>query len=128
MKKDLDISIKRIYEPAADGDGYRILVDRLWPRGISKERARLDEWVKDVSPSPALREWFHHEGGGFAAFAEQYEAELSNDEEKRACVAKIIERSGETHVTLLYGAKDPAENHAVVLLQHIARVADKGGR
>lgn len=128
MKKELNISIKRIYEPASEDDGYRILVDRLWPRGISKERAHLDEWMKDVAPSPALREWFHHEGGGFAAFSERYEAELSQDDEKRACVAKIIERSKETHVTLLYGAKDPTENHAAILLQHIMRVAEKGGR
>ena len=126
MPKELNISIKRIYEPASDGDGCRILVDRLWPRGVSKERAHLDEWMKDVAPSNALREWFHHEDAHFAAFSERYEAELSNDEEKRADVAKIIERSRKTHVTLLYGAKDPAENQAAVLLKHIAHVAGSG--
>lgn len=122
----MNVSIKRVYEDAAEGDGYRILVDRLWPRGVSKVRAHLDEWMKEIAPSTELREWFGHDPDRFDAFSEKYGDELSNDEEKRACVEKIVELSRKRHVTLLYGAKDPHINQAAVLLKHLGREGRRG--
>lgn len=109
------ILIKRIYLPAEDSDGKRVLIDRLWPRGVSKERARLDAWLKDVAPSPALREWFGHKAENFARFKTAYQEELEQDGQKQAAVAQLLAWEKEGTVTLLYGAKDPAVNHAVVL-------------
>ncbi len=105
------IRIKRIYEEAAAGDGTRILIDRLWPRGVSKERAALDLWLKDVAPSTELRTWFGHKPERFKEFSEKYRDELSHNptvDELKKLVAK-------GDVTLLYGARDPNVNHAVVL-------------
>lgn len=106
------ISIKRIYEDASENDGYRILVDRLWPRGISKQRAKLDEWDKTIAPSTELRKWFGHKEERFEEFANFYKAELhlQNDELKR--LREIAEK---TQVTLLYGAKNIQINHAIIL-------------
>ena len=103
---------KRIYdEPSAD-DGYRVLVDRLWPRGVSKERAALDEWDKDVAPTTELREWFGHDPAKFDEFRTRYESELKES----PAVAELLKRTKDTSVvTLLYGAKDKQDNQAVVL-------------
>ena len=110
------ILIKRVYEAAAPEDGCRVLVDRLWPRGISKEHAALADWWKDIAPSPELRKWFGHRPERFAAFAEKYRAELAAEPavpvRTREAAAHLA--AGE-NVTLLYGAKDPAVNHACVL-------------
>ncbi len=106
------IKIKRVYEPAQRGDGYRVLVDRLWPRGLSKDKAEVDLWLKEVAPSPALRTWFGHKPERFAEFSKKYRAELKANpavEELRALVRK------HKTVTLLYGARDTEHNHAVVL-------------
>jgi uncharacterized protein YeaO (DUF488 family) len=105
-----------VYDDAADGDGHRVLVDRLWPRGLSKERARVDLWLKDVAPSDGLRRWFHHESPRFAEFARRYRAELDGNpavDELRDVVG------GHDVVTLLYGARDPTENQAVVLRDYL---------
>ena len=110
-------AIKRIYEPASEGDGRRYLVDRLWPRGISKERARLDEWAKDVAPSPALCAWFGHKPERFAEFSEKYRAELDVDPEKNSAVHRLWEAGTAGQVTLLYAARDESVNHAAVLLR-----------
>ena len=110
------ITVKRIYDDRSEDDGFRVLVDRLWPRGISKERAALALWLKEVAPSTALREWFHHEKPPFAEFARQYDAELDDNEavgELRAIVA------AHPAVTLLVGVKDVEENHATVLRDHL---------
>ncbi|WP_028267465.1 DUF488 domain-containing protein [Arthrobacter sp. MA-N2] len=108
--------IKRIYDEADDGDGYRVLVDRLWPRGVSKERARLDLWLKDIAPSPPLRTEFAHMQERFEHFREAYEAEL----EKNPAVEELLElAAGKKRVTLLYGARDPETNHARVLLEFL---------
>jgi len=104
--------IKRIYNQPAPADGARVLVDRLWPRGVSKERAALDLWLKEIAPSTELRTWFNHEPQKFAAFSQKYTDELSHNPavaELEALAAK------HATVTLLYGAKDPAINQAVVL-------------
>ena len=111
--------LKRIYEDVEDDDGYRVLVDRLWPRGVSKERAELDEWCTDVAPSTELRTWFGHRPERFDEFAARYRVEL----ETSGAAAKIAKRmSGKPTVTLLIAAKDPVNNHGLVLqdmLKHL---------
>jgi uncharacterized protein YeaO (DUF488 family) len=113
------IQIKRIYEALSEDDGYRLLVDRLWPRGVKKENARLDEWNKNLAPSDPLREWFNHKPERFREFEKRYRDELSElkDELKR-----IKNLSRHSNVTLLYGAKDPKLNQAVVLLKILKRM------
>lgn len=115
----MDIRIKRVYENASPEDGYRVLIDRLWPRGVSKVDARLDEWAKDVAPSPDLRKEWHSDPDGndpdhFAAFASDYRKELLGD--SKEAFDKLLEAADEHQpLTLLYGARDPKINHAVVL-------------
>jgi uncharacterized protein YeaO (DUF488 family) len=106
------IRAKRIYLPADDSDGKRILIDRLWPRGMSKEHARLDGWEKGVSPSDDLRKWFQHKVERWARFQERYRAELKEKDSELDTLAAMA-RSGV--LTLLYGAADDEHNHAVVL-------------
>ncbi|HEY4371133.1 MAG TPA: DUF488 family protein [Burkholderiales bacterium] len=103
--------IKRVYEAPAAEDGTRVLVDRLWPRGVAKDKAKLDDWLKEVAPSPALRTWFGHLPEHFAEFSDRYIAELQGN----AAVAELRKRGRGQTVTLLYGARDPEINHAVVL-------------
>ncbi len=103
--------IKRVYESPGPADGKRILVDRLWPRGLKKTDAALDDWMKDVAPSVPLRLWFGHEPDRFAQFGRKYRAELA----KNPALPKLRELGREQLVTLLYAAHDPAVNHAVVL-------------
>ena len=112
------IAIKRAYEKAEASDGYRVLVDRLWPRGVSKRRARLDAWAKDVAPSQALRVWFNHEPGRFAAFRKRYLAELKKNPAASALRSLCRKRNA---VTLVYGARDPKINQAVVLKTYLSR-------
>ena len=106
------IAIKRIYEEASENDGYRILVDRLWPRGVSKEEAKLDEWVKIITPSTELRKWFDHKEERLQEFAIRYKEELLQQEEELNRLRKIATTK---KITLLYGAKDPVINQAIVL-------------
>lgn len=114
--KDPDVVIKRVYEPADPHDGYRILVDRLWPRGVSKEHAALDLWLKEVAPDAELREELHHEGLAFADFARAYRAELDSDPAHQEALEKLRGALAQhPRVTLLYGAKDPEVNNARVL-------------
>jgi uncharacterized protein YeaO (DUF488 family) len=103
------VAIKRVYEPPSPKDGTRILVDRLWPRGVSKAMAALDGWNKDVAPSPRSRKWFDHRPERFAEFTKRYRAELA----RNPAVAELCVLNG--RVTLVYGARDPAIIHAVVL-------------
>lgn len=109
----MKIRIKRVYLPAEVDDGYRVLVDRLWPRGIKKETARIDLWAKTLAPSSELRKWFDHIPERFEEFSKRYVAELKANPE-----ATVILDSLRAHdqVTLLYGAKDEQHNNAVVLL------------
>ena len=106
------VSIKRIYEPAVPADGTRILVDRLWPRGVSKARAKLALWMKDVAPSPNLRVWFDHRPERFKEFGRRYNRELT----RNPAVGELRKLARRGRVTLLYGAHDPKINHAAVLL------------
>ena len=108
----MKILVKRIYEPADKSGGFRVLVDRLWPRGISKEHAQLDLWLPDLGPSTALRQWFNHDPGRWEEFRRRYHAELK---EKTALLATIIEQAKTRPVTLVYSAKDEQHNQAVAL-------------
>lgn len=106
------IQIKRVYDAPSKSDGYRVLVDRIWPRGISKGEANLDEWNKDLAPSTELRKWFDHDPEKFDDFSNKYKKELKD----RADVLKqLFQRARDQKVTLLYGAKDTEHNQAVVL-------------
>ncbi|HVW23339.1 MAG TPA: DUF488 domain-containing protein [Candidatus Saccharimonadales bacterium] len=109
-------TIKRIYDEPAVGDGYRVLVDRLWPRGVSKERAALDLWCKDIAPSPELRTWFNHDPSLFEEFAARYQTELDGN----PAVAEL-RALDQPHITLLYAAHDPKVNHALVLCDYLNR-------
>jgi uncharacterized protein YeaO (DUF488 family) len=103
--------IKRIYEPASRGDGKRILVDRLWPRGMSKERAAVDEWIREIAPSTELRKWFGHDPSKWTEFKKKYRKELLKNRD----LLRLKEEARKRTVTLLYAAKDPEHNNAAVL-------------
>ena len=109
--------LKRIYDPPDGADGHRVLVDRLWPRGVSKAEADLAEWAKDAAPSDALRKWYHAGAGDWPEFRRRYLRELAeNPGATDALVARL--RAGET-VTLLYASRDESQNHALVLAEHL---------
>ncbi len=107
-----EVRIKRAYDPPASGDGLRVLVDRLWPRGLKRDQARIDLWLKDVAPSADLRRWFGHDPARWQEFRERYRGELA----RNAALEKLAEmtKQGE-RVTLLFAAKDAEHNNAVVL-------------
>ncbi len=106
------IKLKRVYEEPSKEDGFRVLVERLWPRGITKERAAVDVWLKDVAPSTELRKWFSHEPEKWEQFCVRYAAELS---QKNDAVSLLKQKSKEGTVTLVYAARDEKHNSAVVL-------------
>ncbi len=108
------IALKRVYEEAAPEDGQRVLVERLWPRGLSKERAHIDLWLKEVAPSHELRKWFGHDPQKFAEFRRRYETELQRTEVQQA-LSKLREMAQQRPVTLLFSAHDTEHNNAVVL-------------
>lgn len=112
----MDIKIKRVYEPSDPSDGYRILIDRLWPRGIKKDALRLDEWAKELAPSTELRKWFHHQPELFDEFAKKYREELK---EHQADLARILEIAKNQPITLLYAAREPKYNQAGILLDFL---------
>ncbi|MDL2284204.1 DUF488 family protein [Oxalobacter sp. OttesenSCG-928-P03] len=109
----MQIRIKRAYEPVSAEDGFRVLVDRLWPRGISKEKAHIDFWDKNIAPSTELRKWFNHDPEKFPEFTRRYQAEL--DTEVSALDGLCEKLKGQKTVSLIYGAKNPEINHARVL-------------
>ena len=108
----MSITVKRVYDPPAKSDGYRVLVDRLWPRGLKKEAAALDAWSKELAPSPALRKWFGHEPARWDAFRHRYASELDGTAEYWRPLA---EQASRHRVTLLFGARDEEHNNAVAL-------------
>lgn len=110
------INIKRIYEPPSGEDGYRVLVDRLWPRGIKKELAAIDEWAKDLAPSPELRKWFDHDPQHWPTFQKHYKEELKTNEAVKTFVRT---HAGKKVITLLYAAKSEEYNHALVLQDYL---------
>jgi uncharacterized protein YeaO (DUF488 family) len=108
----MHVKIKRVYLQPDEGDGTRILVDRLWPRGLTKEKARVDLWLKDIAPSTELRKWFGHDPGKWTEFQKRYRAELRDNQEQ---VSLLMQEAAKGDVTLVYGAKDEEHNEAVVL-------------
>ncbi len=109
--------IKRIYEASAPADGVRVLIDRLWPRGVAKTAAHLDAWMKQVAPSPGLRLWFGHRPERFEEFRRRYRRELADN----PAIVELRKLGKRRTVTLLYGARDPKINHAVVLQSELRR-------
>ncbi len=107
-----NVRLKRAYEPATPGDGPRILVDRLWPRGVSKADAALDGWDKDVAPSPSLRKWFGHDPARWAVFQQRYAVELGG---RGAALERLRALARAQPITLVYAARDQAHTHAIVL-------------
>lgn len=118
VPKDNRIAIKRAYAKPEHTDGSRILVDRLWPRGLSKANAKLTHWLKEIAPSAELREWFGHDPAKWQEFKKRYDAELAHNHE---AVAELAEYLHKGKVTLVYGAKDEEHNQAVVLEQYMRR-------
>ncbi len=116
----MEIRIKHVRDEPAGDDGYRVLVDRLWPRGVSKERARLDEWAKDAGPSTELRRWFAHDPAKFEEFARRFAAELNGTDALAHLLAVVREHEV---VTLLFDAHDAEHSNAVVLADALTRAA-----
>ncbi|GGB44219.1 hypothetical protein GCM10011502_16900 [Oceanisphaera marina] len=113
----MSVTLKRAYEPVSRQDGYRVLVDRLWPRGVSKEEARLDDWLKDVAPSDDLRTAFHEQQLAWGEFRRRYLSELK---QHRLALRDLAQTAEQGKVTLVYAAKDEQHNNAVVLRQYLA--------
>ena len=114
----MDVRLKRAYEPASGADGHRVLVDRLWPRGVFRERAMLDEWERELPPSPGLRRWFGHDPSPFEEFRRRYVEELRHH---RPRLAELRRRARHGTLTLVYAARDTEHNHAVVLAEVLRR-------
>jgi uncharacterized protein YeaO (DUF488 family) len=122
------IRIKRAYEEPEPDDGYRVLIDRLWPRGIGKEHLRLDAWLKELAPSPELRKWFGHDPARWEEFQKRYRAELSAPE-AQTLLTELAERADLGPVTLIYAARDEQHNNAVVIRELLEeRLGRVGGR
>jgi uncharacterized protein YeaO (DUF488 family) len=119
----VDVRRKRAYEPAAPGDGHRVLIDRIWPRGVSRERARLDEWARELAPSSELRQWFGHDAARFSEFRRRYESELAAQGEK---LRHLRRRARQGTLTRVYGARDTEHNDAVVLADFLDRESEEG--
>ena len=113
------LKIERIYTKPADMDGYRLLVDRLWPRGISKEKAALDEWFKTIAPTKELRQWFGHDPAKYDEFKTRYQAELDANPDRNQFLALVKTHLADGNVIMLYGAKDETHNQAVVLKEYV---------
>jgi uncharacterized protein YeaO (DUF488 family) len=109
----MSIALKRVYDDKSPGDGFRVLVDRLWPRGLDKATAGIDLWFKDAAPSPDLRRWFGHDPDRWPEFQRRYRAELNKNEAALATLRDLAKEHGK--LTLLYAARDTAHNHAIVL-------------
>jgi uncharacterized protein YeaO (DUF488 family) len=114
----MSLAIKRVYEPVSPKDGYRILVDRLWPRGLSKERAAVDLWLKAIAPSAELRKWFGHEPEKWLEFRRKYFAELATHPDEVGQIRTLAKRR---RVTLVYGARNTDNNDAVAILDYLKR-------
>jgi uncharacterized protein YeaO (DUF488 family) len=114
----MNVRIKRAYEPAASSDGYRVLIDRLWPRGVRRDQAHLDEWARELAPSAELRRWFSHDPARFEEFRQRYTAELGAHQAK---LRELRRHAREGTLTLVYAARDSEHNDAVVLAEILRR-------
>lgn len=117
----MQIQIKRVYEEPSDRDGNRILIDRLWPRGLTKENAKVDVWLKEIAPSTELRQWFNHDENKWAEFTKRYRGELREN----PVVKTLIDEIKKGKVTLVYGAKDEKHNNAVALREYLLSKSTK---
>jgi uncharacterized protein YeaO (DUF488 family) len=115
-RPSVSIAVKRVYEPVAQSDGYRVLVDRVWPRGLKKEDAPLDLWAKELAPSTTLRKWFGHDPARWEAFRHRYASEL---DAQKAFWQRLVTQAERHRVTLLFGAKDEEHNQAVALKMYL---------
>src|SRR5437764_8598759 len=113
----LDVQTKRVYEPADRADGYRVLIDHVWPRGVSRERAQLDEWARELAPSDELRKWFDHRPERFDQFRARYREELAGHADQ---IEALRDRASTGPLTILYAARDREHNNAVVLAELLA--------
>jgi uncharacterized protein YeaO (DUF488 family) len=124
MAAPVDIRLKRAYEPPSEADGTRVLIDRLWPRGVTKAEAAIDHWLRDLAPSTELRKWFGHDPVLWDEFRRRYTAELTRHPEQ---LDQLLRMAAQGPVTLVYGARDEMHNDAVVLKDVLAlRARDKG--
>jgi uncharacterized protein YeaO (DUF488 family) len=110
----IDVRAKRVYDPVEPGDGYRVLIDHVWPRGVSRERAQLDEWARELAPSDELRKWFDHVPERFGEFRSRYRGELAVHRER---IEELRRRASVGPLTVLYAARDQQHNNAVVLVE-----------
>lgn len=115
----MKLALKRVYEKPKDTDGIRVLVDRIWPRGVSKEDARLDHWLKTLAPSTPLRQWFAHDPQKWKEFQTRYYKELEESDDAREALEQLRELTRKHRVTLLFGAKDQEHNNAVALKKYL---------
>jgi uncharacterized protein YeaO (DUF488 family) len=114
----MTIDLKRAYDPPAKRDGHRILVDRVWPRGIARDDLQIDAWLKDLAPSNDLRKWFGHDPAKWDEFRRRYVLEL---EQRSEALGELVEKARTGHVTLIFSAKDTEHNNAVALREHLER-------
>jgi uncharacterized protein YeaO (DUF488 family) len=114
----MSIDLKRAYDAPAKSDGYRVLVDRIWPRGVTKDELQINAWLKDVAPSTALRKWFGHDPRKWDEFRRRYAKEL---EPHAVALEQLVERARAGRITLVFGAKDAEHNNAVALKEHLER-------
>ncbi len=121
-RRNTMIRIKRVYDPPGNEDGERVLVDRLWPRGLTRDRAQIDAWIKYIGPGTELRKWFGHDPARWGEFQKRYEREL-RDPEKQAVLRDLAERGRRGVVTLVFGARDELHNNAMVLKHLIDGIA-----
>ncbi|PYJ58742.1 MAG: hypothetical protein DME74_13850 [Verrucomicrobia bacterium] len=115
----MGVRVKRVYDQPAKADGYRMLVDRLWPRGLKKSEARIDEWLREIAPSTALRKWFKHDPDKWKEFKKKYSAELDDHREQ---VEKLVREARKRTITLLFSARDTEHNNAVALKEYIEQL------
>jgi uncharacterized protein YeaO (DUF488 family) len=120
------LKLKRVYEKRQNSEGKRILIDRLWPRGLTKEQAAIDEWLKDLAPSEELRKWFGHEPDKFPEFRKKYLKELAGPVQQ-PLLEQIAGMAAKTDVTLVYGAKDTEHNNAVVIAEAVGEIIQGKG-
>ncbi|HYL49991.1 MAG TPA: DUF488 domain-containing protein [Stellaceae bacterium] len=125
MAQQSRVQLKRAYDPPLPRDGMRVLVDRLWPRGVRKAKAHIDLWLKDVAPSTALRQWFGHDPARWSEFRRRYRAELKRQPEVLAQLRKLVRQR---RITLVFGARDERRNQAVVLKEVLAGPSAKRAR
>lgn len=115
----MSVRVKRVYDQPDKNDGYRVLVDRLWPRGMTKKNVHIDEWAKEIAPSTALRKWFKHGSGKWTEFKKKYSAELDQHREE---IERLAEKARKQTVTLLFSARNTEQNNAIALKEYIERL------